>query len=430
MPKVKKPLKIDIRDQRIPGGRFSCSARTTSAVEFRKRETAVRTLIEAGYVDVLERITAKVAKSKVRLSIMEVTAAVQRGDIESLRLAKTSPLMLGATIDRLVQRKAATRKKGTQLQVSVTVKQLESFFGVVRDPRTLEITRDVDVASISTAECERFLHGTKATGGAWAPRTQGVKFAYAKEVWGVAIKEEAETAERENRKPRLRVNPWLSIDAAPIRPTRVIFLTAPERDALLLKNAGTRECAFMALGYHAGLRVGEAVMLRTDIDVDLESGFIHVQGRPGEFAWTTKNDRNRDVPINRDLRILLEAHITSGFAGQRFFFHQSKKDRPLGNHTSWKWWVEAYNRAGIKHGRADSDAVVYHTGRHTFASLMVQKGVSPMIVAELLGDSYDEVIRTYGHLAPHNLADAVKLLESGALSNNLSNGDDETPHKD
>lgn len=404
----KKQFRIDIRDHRLPSGRFSCSARTTRAVEFRKREAAIRSLIDAGALDILARITTP---GKDRLHIADVTAAVAKGEVDALRVAPTSRLLLGATVDRLRQRKEATRTKGTQLQVNVACEQLEAHFGVERD-RAGKVVRDVDLATVSTKQCEEFLHGPKEGGVPWAPRTQGVKHAYAQQVWALAIAEEAEAAEREGRKPRLTRNPWANVEAAPILPTRVIFLKAEERDALLATLEGTPLRAFMAVGYHAGLRVEEAVMLRPDIDADLAAGFLRIQSRPGEFAWTTKSQKSRDVPINRTLRRMLEEHVALGFAGQRFFFHAPSHDRPLAPSMAWKWWVEAYRAAGIKTGRADVDAVVYHTGRHTFASLLVQQGISPLVVAELLGNSYKEVVRTYGHLSPHNLADAVKLLES------------------
>lgn len=406
--KLKKPLRIDVRDIRIPGGRFTCSARTTSAPEFRKREAAVRAIIDAGAYDVLKRLTATGAD---RLHISEATAAVQRGDIEGLRMASGGPLMLGATIDRLKQRKKATRSKGTQEQVDVACGQLEAHFGVLRNAKGV-VSRDVEMMTIDSKACEDFIHGKRPNGAVWAPNTQGVRHSYAKEIWELAITEEAEAAERENRKPRLRRNPWKSIEPAPVHRTRMIYLTADERDAMLRKLEGTPLCAFMAIAYHAGLRLIESTMLRTDVDVDLSAGVLHIQARPGEWAWRTKNKRDRDVPINRTLRGILERHIEKGFAGQRFLFRTPRHDRPLSRATARDWWIDAYEVAGIKWGRSDADAVVHHTGRHTFASLMVQQGVSPLIVAELLGDHLNQVVEVYGHLAPHNLADAVKLLEA------------------
>jgi len=409
-------LKVDIRDQRLPGGRFTCSARTTSAPEFRRREAAVRALIEAGAYDILARITTPGPR---RLHLSDVVIAVAAGDIGSLRIScGPSLLMLGQSIDRLKQRKEATRAAGTATKVSGVAKHIESFFGVVRT-RAGTIIEDVDITTITTRQCEEFLTVPR-DGAPWAPRTQVVAHAYAMQVWAIAIGDEMEAAERENRRARMRTNPWAKIDPARVVPTRVIFLTEPERDAMLARLAGTPMRAFMAVGYLAGLRIGEAIHLRTDIDVDLPAGQLRVQSRPGEYAWTTKTKRNRDVPMSASLRAILMEHVRLGFAGDRYFFRAPGRDRPLGSTTAWHWWVAAYDAAGIKHGRAEIDAVVYHTGRHSFASLLVQAGVSPMIVAELMGIRFEEVIATYGHLAPHNLADAVAKLESRPVSNESS----------
>lgn len=416
--KKKGPLRIDIRDQRIPdGGRFTCAARTTSAPEFRQREAAVRALIDAGDFDILDRIRAT---GKLKLHLADVQRAVMDGDVDRLRVGRREGLLrLGATADRLIQRKEATRREGTARQVRFAVQQLEAHFGVERDEGGC-IVRDVDLIGVTTKECEAWLHGVKQTGAPWAPRTQTVRHAYAQQLWDLAIHEEMEAAEAENRKARLTRNPWKNVEPAPIEPTRVIFLSAPERDRMLdILGSGKRRHlrAFMAVAYHAGLRLGETCHLRTDVDVDLEKGVLRIQSRPGQWAWKPKTaNGEREVPINADLRFYLEEHARLGFAGQRFFFRAPHKDHPLSKDTARNWWQLAYTEAGIKYGRSDADAVVYHTGRHTFASLLIQQGESPLIVAELLGDKYQEVIDTYGHLTPRDLERVVRKLESGSVS--------------
>lgn len=416
----KVAFRIDIRDQRIPnGGRFTVSARTTSGPEFRRREAAVRALIDAAEWDILERIRTP---GDERLHIGDVTAAVGRGDLDSLRRTGTQPLQMGAVIDRLLRTKEATRKVTTARQVRMITDQLETFFGVQRIGGV--VVRDVSLVSITRQRCEDFLHEPKANGKPWAPRTQNLKRTYAQEVWELAIAEEIETAERERRRPLLTRNPWKQVEAAQVVPTRVIFLTAEERDALLDRIEGRPAAALMALGYHAGLRVSEARYLRTGIDVDLEAGYIRIQNRGGQFAWTSKNLRERDVPINATLRAILEEHVRRGYAGDRYFFRTPGRDQPVSSDTAREWWTKAYEAAGIRWGRDEADTVVYHTGRHTFCSLLVQQGVSPLIVAELVGDKYEEVIKTYGHLTPKNLRDAIQKLERveiGTLSNESSN---------
>ena len=420
--KPAKPLRIDVRDLSIPAmggrapGRVAISSRTTAKPEFRQRDAAVRQLIKAGEWGILERI---ITPGPERLHIATVQRELAAGNLDALRpkapLGKgPAPLLIGATVDRMLRTKAAIRSEGTEKVARLTCAQLETALGVVRD-RYGRILRDVAFTdpAITTERLEAWLHGPKQGGKPWAPRTQVVRHAYAQQLWEVAIRQEADSAEREDRKARLTRNPWKHIEPGQITATRVIFLTAPERDSLLRTLAGRPLAAFMAVAYHAGLRLGEAVNLRTGIDVDLDAGLLRIQPRPGEYKWEPKTRRGtREVPINRTLRRLLEEHVAAGYAGARYFFRLPGLDRPLGDTSARRWWINAYEAAGIKWGRSDVDSVVHHTGRHTFCSLLVQQGISPLIVGKLAGDKYEQIIATYGHLTPTNLVDAVKLLES------------------
>jgi integrase len=50
-----------------------------------------------------------------------------------------------------------------------------------------------------------------------------------------------------------------------------------------------------------------------------------------------------------------------------------------------------------------------HTLRHTYASSLVQAGVSVAIVAEALGHADTRMVsKHYGHLAPSHVADAIR----------------------
>jgi site-specific recombinase XerD len=61
--------------------------------------------------------------------------------------------------------------------------------------------------------------------------------------------------------------------------------------------------------------------------------------------------------------------------------------------------------------RADlNPKLKFHSLRHTFASWLVQKGVSIYEVSKLLGHSDIRVTQIYAHLTLDNLRSAVELL--------------------
>lgn len=57
-----------------------------------------------------------------------------------------------------------------------------------------------------------------------------------------------------------------------------------------------------------------------------------------------------------------------------------------------------------------SDKIHFHTLRHSFASVLAQKGVSLYVIKELLGHEDLATTQIYSHLQQQNLRDAVNLL--------------------
>ena len=68
---------------------------------------------------------------------------------------------------------------------------------------------------------------------------------------------------------------------------------------------------------------------------------------------------------------------------------------------------EMFNE-GVKDSRM---RVCFHTLRHTFASRLVQNGVSLFEVKELLGHSDFSMTQRYSHLSPEGLQRVVKILD-------------------
>ena len=69
-------------------------------------------------------------------------------------------------------------------------------------------------------------------------------------------------------------------------------------------------------------------------------------------------------------------------------------------------WAEVRQHMGW----TDDPQAVLHTLRHTFCSRLIQKGAPLKMVQELAGHKRIEMTLRYAHLAPHNLASCIDLL--------------------
>ncbi len=133
---------------------------------------------------------------------------------------------------------------------------------------------------------------------------------------------------------------------------------------------------------YTGMRRGEIASLRWE-DVDLDREVIVVK--------KSKNYKTRIIPIHEKLFFLLKERYGKG-----------KKVSPFSYHALSG--IKRYLRkAGYSHIRI-------HDLRHTFASLLVMKGVDLRTVQELLGHEDYKTTEIYAHLSPLHLKEAVRKL--------------------
>lgn len=390
---------IEIRDRRLRGGRLSISARTSHRPTARRREAAIRTLLDRGELELVERLRAR------EIHIAEVQRAVDEGDLDQLRRPASDPLTLGAVLDRVMTTVEGTLEEGSAKEYRTLQRLLLQW-----------LDADFDISRLTRTEVEDWLHAPKKTNRdkPWSAGRQILIRALAGRVWRDAIEREREAAELAGVKPRITRNPWTAAETRGIRKRRTAFLQPEEWRRLISKVEGYPHAAFLALGCLAGLRVMEAAHLRVGIDLDLDAGLIRVQPREGEHAWRPKTDRSiRDVPIGAELRRILEEHIAAGYAGDVYLIRLPGRDRPISPPTLQDWTRWAFEGARIKYGR-EGDGLTYHSLRHTFASWLVQADVSVMKVAHLLGDTVDMVVSVYGHLMPQDYARAIATLDAVA----------------
>jgi len=181
----------------------------------------------------------------------------------------------------------------------------------------------------------------------------------------------------------IAVNPAERIKAPPI-PQRERAIPSANRVARLLSapTITNRDRAMILVLAACGLRAAELLGTRRS-DVDLEKLKITVVG---------KGKKQRTVLMTEQTARALENHIRSLPSSSPWLFPGKDPARPI---TQWA----VNERFEILSERAGIARVTPHQLRHHFASVLLNAGVSLIIVSQLLGHKNPSVTaRVYWHL--------------------------------
>lgn len=146
-----------------------------------------------------------------------------------------------------------------------------------------------------------------------------------------------------------------------------------------------------------GLRRGELFNLAWQ-DVDLRAKTIRVK------ASGAKSGKTRTVPLPAEcLNVLTEWKQIAEYSQPGDYVFPNKEGKRLDNiNTAYGNLLKTAKITGFR----------FHDLRHHYASILVQAGVQLYTVKELLGHSDFKMTQRYAHLAPDNLAEAVRALDN------------------
>jgi integrase len=186
---------------------------------------------------------------------------------------------------------------------------------------------------------------------------------------------------------RIRTRPRTAIVAPEHRPKLIAALG----DEVLPWRIEAAACA--ALIVRTGMRVSEA---RT-----LECAHVSIADRLA-FLPRTKNGKPRMVPLVDEA---LELVVPRLIPGRRYVYRRCRVDEPIGTRTIGEVLADAAKRAGIPH-------VHPHKLRHTFATEAKMLGIDDRTTADVLGNTPEELRRTYQHVPTPDAMDAMRAVAS------------------
>ncbi len=171
-----------------------------------------------------------------------------------------------------------------------------------------------------------------------------------------------------------------------------------------IKDKPAAYAIYMTL-YYTGMREGELLAL-TPADIDLEKATIRINKsyqrlNSQDVITTPKTPKsNRTVTIPTVL-----VNCLRDYMGQCYELQPDDRLFPYTKHFLNHEMERGCKLSGVKKIRV-------HDTRHSHASLLVEMGFSPLLIAERLGhERVQTTMETYSHLYPNKQAEVAKQLD-------------------
>lgn len=146
---------------------------------------------------------------------------------------------------------------------------------------------------------------------------------------------------------------------------------------------------------NTGMRQREILNLRFDM-IDMSNKLITLDN----IGFVTKSKKVRSVPMNDKCLAIIEKRYNKKTSNLVFTMNNRIVYQDYVVHKFKKFVLSADINPKLN----------FHSLRHTFASWLVQKGVSIYIVSKLLGHADIKTTEIYSHLSLANFEDAVSIL--------------------
>lgn len=154
------------------------------------------------------------------------------------------------------------------------------------------------------------------------------------------------------------------------------------------------------VGFYTGLRLGEIINMQWSW-IDFFTNQITVKCSDD---FLTKSKKERIIPMSEKVKSILIGRFNIAVHQPNEVVFYRIKGRKLHQETISKQFKDAVRKSNL------NERIHFHSLRHSFASLLVQRGVSLYVVKELLGHEDLTTTQIYSHLQQQNLRDAVNLL--------------------
>jgi len=198
----------------------------------------------------------------------------------------------------------------------------------------------------------------------------------------------------------IETNPFVKVKFPRLTKVYPVFISEDELLIIVANTLYQYLKDIFTVAFYTGMRLGELINMQwhwvnffqNHITVKCSDDFI------------TKSKKERIVPMSEKVKSILVNRFNLAVHQPTEVVFYRVKGRKLHQETISKQFKDAVRKSNL------NDKIHFHSLRHSFASLLAQKGVSLYIVKELLGHEDLATTQIYSHLQQQNLIDAMNLL--------------------
>lgn len=158
--------------------------------------------------------------------------------------------------------------------------------------------------------------------------------------------------------------------------------------------------------YYTGMRSGELLALTWN-DIDLDNGTISITKTYQRLGKEDIIGTPKTPKSNRTL--LIFPYLTEMIKRWKEKQYKLDSNERIFNHT--KFFLQHEMKEGT--AKAKLKKIRVHDLRHSHASLLIEMGFSPLLIAERLGhENIETTLNTYSHLYPNKQSELVEALQN------------------
>ena len=309
-------------------------------------------------------------RTKIKSEALKFLSQFER-ELEQRKLQKLTPITLQEFNQRFLDYSKTVHTPKTHKAYSLTHSFVEKFFG------------EVSLTEITPSRMNDYFEQRIKNSSIYQARKDLICL---NSLFNKAISE-----------GYLLQNPCKVIKRFRLPEKQPLFFSELELETLLnkVKEKDVRDLLVFAM--QTGLRQMELLTLEWS-QINFKDRYLTLTNQ----SHITKSKKVRMIPLSiKAMQIIVERELTK--ASELVFTLNRKAINP--NYISQKF--KSYVREA-----AINDNLTFHSLRHTFASWLVQRGVSILQVSKLLGHCSVKVTQIYSHLRSEDLQNAINVLNN------------------